>query len=439
MLKQALILAGGKGTRLQNVLGPAKPKCLIDIFGKPLLRHQINACLDAGITDIIIASNHLHDEIERYLSNENLLGGPCRLVKDGALKGTAGALFNALPYLETEFLVIYGDLLFEFDFISFYANHVANCADVTIVVHPNDHPYDSDLVKVDTDNKVTSFFRPSKRENYRNLVNAAIYCINKKVLEDLEEVEGDIIQDIFKTLIVNRNSIYAYNTPEYIKDIGTPSRIHEALEAYSKEIPQLRKNSTKKPCLFLDRDGVINNFCGYLTHIDQFQLKDGIGELIRYANKSGLLVAVVTNQPVIARGDITFEGLREIHNHMEKQLGEQGCYLDDLIFCPHHPDKGFEGEITELKITCSCRKPKPGMINSLIKKYNIDASRSWLIGDSETDIQAARSAGVNSMLITDNFITTNIITDANLIIPNLQYAEKFLKEFYDDEQNAASS
>ena len=118
-------------------------------------------------------------------------------------------------------------------------------------------------------------------------------------------------------------------------------------------------------------------------------------------NESGYLVIVVTNQPVIARGEVSLEELQEIHNKMETLLGKEGAYLDDILFCPHHPDKGFQGERSEYKIECDCRKPKPGLLLEAAKKFNIDMKQSWMIGDTESDLQAGLNAGCNVALIQD--------------------------------------
>ena len=113
------------------------------------------------------------------------------------------------------------------------------------------------------------------------------------------------------------------------------------------------------------------------------------------------MAIVVTNQPVIARGEVTESELDEIHKKMETLLGQGGAYIDALYYCPHHPDKGFEGEISDLKIDCNCRKPKPGMLFQAAADYNIDLSQSWMIGDSENDMKAGKNAGCRTLLVTE--------------------------------------
>lgn len=163
---------------------------------------------------------------------------------------------------------------------------------------------------------------------------------------------------------------------------------------------QSAKNlSNKQKAVFLDQDGTINKYVGFLRNINDFELIDGVAEAIKNINASGYLAIVVTNQPVIARGEVAFQELEEIHNKMETELGLQGAYLDAIYYCPHHPHKGYEGEIPELKIECDCRKPKPGMLLKAAGDYNIDLSQSYMIGDGENDIKAGLAAGCKTVLI----------------------------------------
>ena len=118
-----------------------------------------------------------------------------------------------------------------------------------------------------------------------------------------------------------------------------------------------------------------------------------VPDAIKKINSSEYLTIIVTNQPVIARGEVTIEELNNIHNKMETLLGYSGAYIDGLYYCPHHPDKGFEGERKEYKIECNCRKPKPGMLLKAADEYNIDLSDSWMIGDSKNDILCGKNAG----------------------------------------------
>ncbi|MBI2664036.1 HAD family hydrolase [Candidatus Woesearchaeota archaeon] len=147
----------------------------------------------------------------------------------------------------------------------------------------------------------------------------------------------------------------------------------------------------------MDRDGVINKPVLDLVSPEQFELLDGVPAAIKKINDSGYLAIIVTNQPVIAKGFVTTEGMDEIHRKMAQLLGN--ARIDKIYMCPHHPEKGFDGEVKELKIECGCRKPKPGMLLLAAADFDIDLKNSWLIGDSDTDIAAGKAAGCNTIFI----------------------------------------
>ena len=211
----------------------------------------------------------------------------------------------------------------------------------------------------------------------------------------------DLDRDILKPLIAQRE-LSVYDSPEYIKDMGTPDRYYSVIEDIHSGKVAAKNLSRKQKAIFLDRDGTLNKYVGFLTDINDFELLDGVAEAIKQINESGYLAIVASNQPVIARGEVTLEELQEIHNKMETLLGQKGAYLDAIFYCPHHPHRGYEGERPEYKIECECRKPKPGMLLAAAEKYNIDLAASWMIGDSDNDIEAGLAAGCKVIKINTN-------------------------------------
>ena len=155
----------------------------------------------------------------------------------------------------------------------------------------------------------------------------------------------------------------------------------------------------KQKAIFLDRDGVINKEVDELVKIEEFELIGGVEKAIKKINKSNYISIIVTNQPMIAKGKMSFKELDKIHKKMDYQLGESGAYVDDIFYCPHHPEKGFKGEIKNLKINCNCRKPNNGMLIEASKKHNIDLSKSWIIGDSYSDISAGQKSALKTILV----------------------------------------
>lgn len=181
--------------------------------------------------------------------------------------------------------------------------------------------------------------------------------------------------------------------------MGTPDRYEEVLLDLRDGKVSAKNLLNRQRAVFIDRDGTLNEYVGFLKEIDDFMLIEGVEEAIRKINKLGYLAIVITNQPVIARGDVSLEELELIHNKMETQLGYKGAFLDAIYYCPHHPDKGFDGERIEYKIECECRKPKPGLLFEAAEEYNIDLGASWMVGDSSRDIEAGKAAGCNVSLI----------------------------------------
>ena len=196
--------------------------------------------------------------------------------------------------------------------------------------------------------------------------------------------------------------------------MGTPDRYYEVEEDIRNGKVKARNLKNKQKAIFLDRDGTINKYVGFLTKPEQLELLPGVAEAIRMVNKSGYLAIVVTNQPVIARGECTWEELQTIHDKMETELGKEGAYVNAVYICPHHPDKGFEGERPEYKHECLCRKPCIELINKASKDYNINLQSSFMIGDSENDIKAGSNAGCKASYMVktgQEFNLLNLIRD----------------------------
>ena len=405
---KVVIMAGGRGTRITSVASDI-PKPMIKIGDKPVLEHELECLRSQGFTDIIITVSHLGHIIMDYFGDGSKVspatGKPFGVHIEYYFEkeplGNAGALFKIKEKLTEDFLLLNADALFDVDFNRFVDYHRLRGALVTLFAHANDHPYDSGLLVVDKDNYVQQWLtkEDTRPQYYRNIVNGGLHVLSPKVLDvEINTPKVDLDRQILKPL-AGTGKMLCYNSPEYAKDMGTPERYYAACADYKSGKIQGKNLRNKQKAIFLDRDGTINKYVGYLRTPEQFELLDGVGEAIRKINLSGYLAIVVTNQPVIARGEVTVDGLQEIHNKMETMLGKEGAYLDGVYYCPHHPDKGFAGEVEELKIVCECRKPKAGLLLEAAKDFNIDLSQSWMIGDSENDVLAGKNAGCKTALI----------------------------------------
>lgn len=394
-----VIMAGGKGTRIAKVANDI-PKPMIRLCEKPILQHQIECLKKQGFVDIILVIGHLGKIIKDYFDDGKKFGVNIKYYEEVMPLGTAGALAYLKEDLKEDFVLINGDIIFDIDLNRCINYHKTKCAKATLITHPNDHPYDSAIIVTDDNMKVIDWLhKEEKREFYKNRVNSGIHILSSEIIENIPlGKKTDLDRDVLKPLI-NCENIYAYDTPEYIKDMGTPERLIAVSKDYISGKIKSKNLLNKQKAIFLDRDGTINKYIKFLTNINDFELIDGVTEAIKKINSSEYLAIVVTNQPVIARGECSLKQLNNIHNKMETLLGKEGAYLDDIFYCPHHPDKGFKGEIIEYKIECECRKPKPGMLLKATEKYNIDLKSSFMIGDSQRDIEAGKATGCKCFFI----------------------------------------
>lgn len=407
---KTVIMAGGKGTRISSVASDI-PKPMIPIEGKPVLEREIECLRDQGFSDLIITVGHLGHIIQDYFGDGSKIspvtGNPFGVnieyfVEETPL-GNAGALFKIKDMLTEDFLLLNADAIFDVDFNRFVAFHRHHGGLVTLFTHPNDHPYDSGLIIADDHGAVLQWLtkEDERPEFYRNRVNAGLHVISPKLLEqDITTTKIDLDRQLLKPLS-GTGMMFVYDSPEYVKDMGTPERYEAVCRDYRVGKVVARNLQNKQKAVFLDRDGTINRYVGFLRSVDEFELIPGVASAIRRINQSGYLAIVVTNQPVIARGEVSPTQLHEIHNKMETLLGREGAYLDAIYYCPHHPHKGYPGEIPELKIDCDCRKPKPGMLLHAAEDYNIDLANSWMVGDSENDVAAGKAAGCRTALLGD--------------------------------------
>jgi D,D-heptose 1,7-bisphosphate phosphatase len=413
---KTIIMAGGKGTRIASLASDI-PKPMIHVCGKPILERQIECLKKNGLTDITLVIGHLGQHVQDYFGNGSRFGCEISYFTEADPLGTAGALYKL--NLSGDFILLNGEVIFDLDFSRMIDFHYSKKALASLAVHPNSHPFDSSLIISNGASQITGWLsKEDERTYYKNQVNAGIHILSAELLKIcLQQKEKiDLDRDILKPSIQS-NKIYAYSTPEYIKDMGTPERFVQVTADLENGVVGQKCLSVRQKCVFLDRDGTINKFNNFVTKPEDFELIDGVAEAIKTINSAGFLAIVITNQPVIARGEVDFETLDLIHMKMETELGKHGAYIDDLFYCPHHPEKGFPGERPEYKIDCDCRKPKPGMILQASKKYNIDLSKSFMVGDDVRDIQAGINASCVPVFLTNDKPyenTANIMAFANL-------------------------
>jgi D-glycero-D-manno-heptose 1,7-bisphosphate phosphatase len=427
---KTVIMAGGRGTRISSVANDI-PKPMIKIEGKPVLEHELECLRDQGFTDIILTVGHLGNIIMDYFGDGSKIspvtgcpfGVQIEYYFEKEPLGNAGALFKLKNQLNDDFLLLNADAIFDVDFNRFVNFHKSHSGLVTLFTHPNSHPYDSGLIVADENGSVQKWLakEDERPEFYRNRVNAGLHVISPELLDiEVNSPKVDLDRQLLKPL-AGSGKMFCYDSPEYVKDMGTPERYKAVCIDYEAGRVKAKNLQNKQKAVFIDRDGTINKYVGFLRHVDEFELLPGVADAIKKINTLGYIAIVATNQPVIARGEVTYGQLQEIHNKMETLLGKEGAYLDGIYYCPHHPDKGYEGEVSELKFDCACRKPKPGMLLKAAEDFNVDLAKSWMVGDGENDIKAGLSAGCKTVLIGNAQYGQTVQTDSLL-----EFVEKYL-------------
>ena len=376
------------------------PKCLVKINGKTLLERNIAKFAAQGFNHfhllLGIAADMIIKELEFIRSKYNLI---IDYTLETTPLGTGGAIVNALPSLNETFFVVHGDLYIDSPIIEMEKALSNSDVEGVQIYHPSSHSLDSDLLEIDGQGYITNYhLKPRKSElDIRNFGNAGVYLFQKKLFERFKRsgIKIDLDRELLPEMLRQGATFKAVRNLGYIKDAGTPERLAEVL----KDIKKIVKTQVVRPAVFLDRDGTINLEKGHISDPDKIELFADSIRLIKRCNQNGYRVIVITNQPVIARGELSYEGLNLIHARIDNILSKAGAYVDDYFFCPHHPDSGYKSEIHELKINCICRKPEVGLFNAAIKVYPTIIQDSFMVGDTWRDIEAGERMGLKTVLI----------------------------------------
>ena len=397
----AVINAGGLGSRLKDINGNL-PKALTKFNGEAIIIGQIRNFINYGADEFIIFLGHEAAQIQQAIL-ENFQDGNFVFCHEEIPLGSGGPLIKHFDTLPEQFYFTYCDIAFDVDLYKLHEFHLQTSSDLTVVVHPNDHPQDSDLIVMNEETKKIECVQAHPHDEItftRNLVNAAFYLINRAVLKQISVQETgkklDFAQNMLPELVKSER-VFAYHTFEFLKDIGTPKRLRKAEKYFSQ---RFRSDGTNR-VIMLDRDGTINS-CGigeYIRHPDDLELLPDVEAAIKTFRELGYFVVVVTNQPIIARGDVTTDELAMIHGKLDWTLAKYGAYIDKYYYCPHHPNSGYEGEIPALKIKCNCRKPGIDLLNQVNIDLGINRDKSFMVGDSLTDVEAAIKFGTNPVLL----------------------------------------
>lgn len=398
---KALILAGGKGTRLAEITKNIIPKPLAKIAGKPILERAVLQLKYYGITDIFISVGYLNEKIRDYFGNGEKFGVNIEYIIENEPLGSGGALFYLKEKICGNLIVCPGDVVFDVDFNKMLDFHKKKNALITLFAHPNLHPYDSDLIITDKEMRVTEINKKNSERNffYKNIVNAGIFMLSPSTLSFFKELKPINMEHDFVSSFIESGQVFAYKSSEYVKDVGTIERFYAAEKDIERGIVSAKNLRNKQKAVFLDRDGTINRYKGFIKTADDIELLPRVADAVKKINASEYLAIVISNQPVIARGESTVDEVDRMFDKIETLLGQSGAYLDGVYYCPHHPHKGFDGEVKELKIDCDCRKPKIGLLRRAAEDFNLDLTKCVMIGDGETDVKTGKNAKIPTVLV----------------------------------------
>ena len=393
------ITVGGKGSRVSH-LTDGKSKSEIKILKtKSIIELQLDNLVKLN-KNIFILSNTKNLTLDKLIKKK-YANSRIKIVHEKQPLGTAGCLKVLEKEKSKVFLIVSGDLVFNINLKKLLKFHSEKKSDCTLVVHPNNHPHDSDRVDVDNKCKVKKFYKKNTNsKNISNLCLSGIFVINKTVLKKIHINKfQDFSNDVLTKIIDIKKKVFAYNTREYVKDAGTPERIIQVKQEINSLKYKIGNIDKKIPAIFLDKDGVINKDKYNFKYQNIKLILPNIFSAIKKINKSGYLCVLVTNQPAIAKGFVKLEKVEKDLRYLEGILAKNHCYLDRIYFCPCHPDKGFSGEVKKFKRICSWRKPNNGMLLQANKDLNIDFKKSYMIGDTINDYMAAKKTKVKFIAV----------------------------------------
>lgn len=375
MLRQAVFLVGGLGTRLKDRT-KSTPKPLLEVGGRPFIEYLLDEAARHGFTDIVLLAGHLGDQVESLYHGRDWRGARIRVLREPEPLGTGGALRFALPELAPAFLMSNGDSFFDINLRTLTQSIAPGGAVMALRAAANDTRYGR--VKF-ADGRVRSFH--ASDEGVDGPINGGIYCLSRDAVAAMPAGKHSLEADTFPALAASGN-IQGRLFEGYFIDIGVPDDFARA----QTELPR----RVRRPAVFFDRDGVLNEDAGYVYRKEDFRWLDGAKEAVRLCNDQGFFVFIVTNQAGVARGFYDEAAIDELHRWMDVELAVVGAHIDAYEFCPHHPN----GVIDGYRMSCRRRKPEPGMLLDLLKAWPVDITHSFLIGDKQSDLEAAAASGI---------------------------------------------
>lgn len=389
-VKQAVILAGGKGERLKPFT-EEHPKPMYPIQGEPFIKYLIEQVRDFGIDEVVLLLGYMHEQIEEYLGDGSSLGVHIIYDVTPVEYDTGDRLIHAKDTLEDRFLLMYCDNYCPIDYERLVKECYEHDADIQLSVYANKDKYTNDNLIVNNESGIVEVYDKSRTHEGLSGVDIGYAIIRKSVMNGLNYPMGNFASAVY-TKVVNAHKMFATVTEHRYYSIGG-----------FKRMPLTEEFFRDKKVVFLDRDGTLNvrppRAC-YIEKPEDFVWLPGAIEAVKKLNDHGVITVLISNQPGIARGNLTIEDLDAIHERMQADLRQRGAKIDYIYYCPHNWDEG-----------CDCRKPKPGMLYQAQKELSLNLAKCILFGDDDRDIEAADAARCPSKLITNEYSLLDAVTE----------------------------
>ena len=398
---QVVVLMGGAGTRLGE-LTKETPKPMIRIHEKPFFEYQLMLMKEAGFRKFLFCTGYHSDEIAKYFGNGEKFGVDIRYSLDGPkLRGTCGAVVNALPMLEDKFMLIYGDSFMDVNYFGIvikFLDGIKHGRSALMTVIENHNKWDKSNVLYDGGD--TLLYDKKTHLPEMNYIDYGISMFSKSIFSELDADYSGDLADIQNKLSLE-HKLSAFEVFNRFYEIGTPA----SLEEFTRYSYMRFMNPNR--AVFLDRDGVLNKIVwnedieqlDSPMKLEELELFPGVIEALKILESKGYLLFIVTNQPGAAKGKTSYLMLCRINDELMKLIHSEGINISGIELCPHHPAGSEDSNEKFLIHECTCRKPNTGMIDSICSKFRIDRKNSWMIGDSATDVICGKNAGLKTAFI----------------------------------------
>ncbi|MBF0160473.1 MAG: HAD-IIIA family hydrolase [Magnetococcales bacterium] len=370
--KQAVILAGGRGTRLAPLTDHC-PKPMIPFHGRPFLEYLIELLRTRGFDRILLLLGYLSDQIISHFGDGSRFGVTIQYHVTPVEDDTGSRVRKALPHIEPLSLLLYCDNYWPIPWEQLWQQFVQLGTLAQVTVYANRDGYSRDNMCIGPNNLVTIYDKTRQSTGLQG-VDIGFLIAHREIFEQLPEENCSLEKEIYPQLVRNQQ-LAAFLTEHRYYSVGDLRRL-----------PLTEQFLARQPAVILDRDGVLNQRmprAHYVRHWDEWHWLPGALDALRQLRDNGFLVVIITNQAGVARGAMTLDDLQQLHQRMQVDVRQAGGHIDAIYYCPHDWNEG-----------CFCRKPQPGMLFQAQRDFHLDLSRTWFLGDDERDGEAARQAAM---------------------------------------------